>query len=329
MEEKIETRGFRGPEEVGRSDEPTPGESQALDAGDGGSSDEGGDPGGGREREENGDPREEEGVVADPVLNALERGGEEVERRAGSVRRGEESKVSEIVPGGGGHPGILGFGALSADKTGGVGDAKGADGANVEEEGVVDILGNESVAEVLMEGRRFGDGNSAGATKRDSVSLTVERGGATLNEKRVAGTPRVEARDGENDSGSADGGGAEPVEGGSRLGVVMGRIAFQFVNELVGLEAETVQVGVERDGGEGRLGGDNKRGIKSLELWGAEEEVNYLRRRVIHEGVMHESGLGLGKTVGGGGVAGGVFGGEAVVVEIRKVGVLIAKFLKF
>lgn len=247
MEEKIKTGGSWGPEEVGRSDQPTPGESQALDAGDGGSGGERGEPGGGRERKKNGEAGEEEGVVANPVLNALERGGEEVERCAGSMWRGEESEVGEIVPGGRCHPGVLRFGALSADETGGVGDAKGANGADVEKEGVVNVLWDKSVAEVLMEGRWFRDGDSARAAKRNGVALGMERGGATLDEEGVARTPRIEAGDSEDDSGSANGGGAEPIEGSSGLGVVVGGVAFQLVNELVSLEAEAVQVGVERD----------------------------------------------------------------------------------
>lgn len=64
-------------------------------------------------------------------------------------------------------------------------------------------------------------------------------------------------------------------------------------------------------------------------MGGAEEEVDDLRRGVIHESVMHEGSLSLREAVGGGGVAGRIFGGEAVVVKICEVWVLIAEFLKF
>lgn len=99
------------------------------------------------------------------MLEALESGGKEVEGSARSMRCGEESEMSEIVPGGGCHPGVLCFGALGADKTGRVSDAESANGADIEEEGVVDVLRDEAVSEVLMKGRRLGDGDGARAAE--------------------------------------------------------------------------------------------------------------------------------------------------------------------
>lgn len=52
--------------------------------------------------------------------------------------RGQESKMGEVVPSVGGDPAVFRLGGLGSDEACGVGDTEGANGPDVNEEGLVD-----------------------------------------------------------------------------------------------------------------------------------------------------------------------------------------------
>jgi hypothetical protein len=64
---------------------------------------------------------------------------------------GVEGEMGKIVPGGGRDPGVLALGGLSANEAGGIGDAEGTDGSDVEEKRVINGFWDEAMANFLLE----------------------------------------------------------------------------------------------------------------------------------------------------------------------------------
>lgn len=241
-----------------RSLEPEARDGGAVNMGSGGLRDFPGAPSRRGESRGDGEAGQEEGVVTDPVLKALGKGGKEVERSSWAMGGGEQGKVGQVVPGGGSYPRVLGLGTLGAHESRGIGDTKSSDGADVQEEGVVNVLWHESMAEILVKRGGFRNGDGARSTERKGVMLGVEWRGSSLDEQGMARPPGIETGDGEGDARSTDGGGLEPKEGRPRLSVVVGRIVLELVGEEVAVKAEFIQLREQGDGSEGGFGGDDE-----------------------------------------------------------------------
>lgn len=113
-------------------------------------------------------------------------------------------------------------------------------------------------------------------------------------------------------------GGFEPVQGGAGLGVGVGGVFLEVVDELILHEVVSVQVRAKGNVGEVRLGGDDERGVATFEVGAGGEKVENLGRAEVHEGVVEEK-LGRGREgYGSFRVTMFVFGGEVVVQEFFK-----------
>jgi hypothetical protein len=125
--------------------------------------------GGERGRDEAACRKQAERVGAEPMAEVLERGSQEHVMGNGTKRGGIQGEMGEVVPGGGGNPGIFALGRLSADEAGWVGDAEGSDGSDVEEKRVIDGFGDKTVADLLFKILGGRDENSEWGSERDGV----------------------------------------------------------------------------------------------------------------------------------------------------------------
>jgi hypothetical protein len=115
------------------------------------------------------------------MTQVLQGGSQKHVVRNGAERGGVEGEMGQIVPGGGGNPGILALGGLSADEAGWVGDAEGADGSDVKEKRVVNGFWDEAVANFLLEVLGRGDEDGKRGAERNGVFVRKEGGEAALN----------------------------------------------------------------------------------------------------------------------------------------------------
>jgi hypothetical protein len=182
--------------------------------------------GGERGRDEAACRKQAERVGAEPVAEVLEGGSQKHVMGNGTERGGVQSEMGEIVPSGGGDPGVFALGRLSADEAGWVGDAEGSDGSDVEEKRIIDGFGDKTVANLLFEILGGWDENSERGSERDGVLVGEEGGQAALNKNGVERAPGFKAGDGEGERGGCNGGGLEPVESGHGLGVRKRRVVF-------------------------------------------------------------------------------------------------------
>jgi hypothetical protein len=204
---------------------------------------------------------------------------------------GVKSEMGEIVPSGGGNPGILAFKGLGTDKAGWIGDAEGADGSDVKEKRVIDGFRDKAVADFLLKvlGGRYEDGERR--AKGDGILVRKERWEAALNQDGMEGAPGLEAGNGEGERGGGDGGGFKPVKCGHGLGVRQGWVIFQEVSELAVFDFEAIQLRHEGEISKVGFGRDYERSVELLDLRGLLKEVEDLIRGEIHEGIVHENGF--------------------------------------
>lgn len=190
-------------------------------------------------------PKKQEVVVADPVAKAGQGRVEEDELGALTVWRGCGGEVGEIVPGGGCDPSVFRLVHLSANVSGGVGDAKSSDSPNVDEHGVKHLRRDETVAEILMNGGGSGKEISFRDLEEKLIVIGVDGRNAALDEEMMNGAPAFKFGDGESGCRGANGGGFQPIDGATRLGVVVSGISFEFVNQIRSGKCVFVKLGIE------------------------------------------------------------------------------------
>lgn len=251
---------------------------------------------------------EEIGVGFGPMVEFFEGAFKKEVMGYRSMWGGVKSEVSEGIPGLGGDPGVFGFVLLGADEASRVSDAKGSDGADISEDGIVNRFWDEAVSDVFLEVVRLWKKDGGRDFEGDLVNRGIEGGGVTSDEDGVNGTPGVEDGDGQSLATTDDHGGLKPLDGGFRLGVGMSRVVFKMILKFVTGEVHSVEFWVEGDVSKGRLGGDYKGSVNSLDVRGLEEEVKNLGGLEVHEGVVHENGGSGWEVRGGLGVAGFITG---------------------
>jgi hypothetical protein len=160
------------------------------------------------------------------MTKVLQGGSQKHVVRDRAERGGVEGEVGKIVPGGGGNPGVLALGGLSADEAGWISDAEGTDGSDVKEKRIINGFGDETVANFLLEVLGRGDEDGKRGAERDGVFVRKEWWEAALNQDGMEGAPGLEAGYGEGERGGGDGSGLEPVECAHRLGVRQRRVVF-------------------------------------------------------------------------------------------------------